>query len=78
MTPFYAILRAVPNKFLGLIAMAAAIALMFVLPWLDKSPVRSIRYKGIFSKIAITGLTPHDVTQLNVQPRVPAESRELR
>lgn len=53
MTPFYAILRAVPNKFLGLIAMAAAIAFLFVLPWLDRSPVRSIRYKGVWSKIAI-------------------------
>lgn len=53
MTPFYAILRAIPNKFLGLLAMAAAIALMFVLPWLDKSPVRSIRYKGNLSKMAI-------------------------
>jgi ubiquinol-cytochrome c reductase cytochrome b subunit len=54
MTPFYAILRAVPNKFLGLLAMASAIALMFVLPWLDRSRVRSIRYKGIYSKIAIS------------------------
>ncbi|MHB1948914.1 MAG: cytochrome b [Gammaproteobacteria bacterium] len=54
MTPYYAILRAVPNKFLGLSAMASAIALMFVLPWLDRSPVRSIRYKGIWSKIAVT------------------------
>ncbi len=53
MTPFYAILRAVPNKFLGLTAMAAAIAFMFVLPWLDRSRVRSIRYKGMWSKIAI-------------------------
>ena len=53
MTPFYAILRAIPNKFLGLLAMAAAIALMFVLPWLDRSKVRSIRYKGRWSKIAI-------------------------
>ena len=53
MTPFYAILRAVPNKFLGLTAMAAAIALMFVLPWLDRSRVRSIRYKGVWSKLAI-------------------------
>jgi ubiquinol-cytochrome c reductase cytochrome b subunit len=53
MTPYYAILRAIPNKFLGLSAMASAIALMFVLPWLDRSPVRSIRYKGIWSKIAI-------------------------
>lgn len=53
MTPFYAILRAVPDKFFGLLAMAAAIALMFVLPWLDRSRVRSIRYKGVWSKIAV-------------------------
>jgi len=54
MTPFYAILRAIPNKLFGLILMALSIAIMFVLPWLDKSPVRSIRYKGNLSKIAIT------------------------
>ncbi len=53
MTPFYAMLRAIPNKFFGLMTMAAGIAIMFVLPWLDRSPVRSIRYKGILSKIAI-------------------------
>ena len=53
MTPFYAMLRAIPNKFLGLVVMASAIAVMFVLPWLDRSRVRSIRYKGIYSKIAI-------------------------
>ena len=53
MTPFYAMLRAIPNKLLGLITMAAGISIMFVLPWLDRSPVRSIRYKGIWSKIAI-------------------------
>lgn len=54
MTPFYAMLRAIPNKFFGLITMAAAIAIMFVLPWLDRSKVRSIRYKGWLSKLAIT------------------------
>lgn len=53
MTPFYAMLRAVPNKLLGLMTMAAGIAIMFVLPWLDRSRVRSIRYKGNYSKIAI-------------------------
>lgn len=53
MTPFYAMLRAVPNKFLGLVTMAAGIAIMFVLPWLDRSKVRSIRYKGTYSKIAL-------------------------
>ncbi|MNO87685.1 cytochrome b [compost metagenome] len=50
-TPFYAILRAVPDKLMGVIAMGAAIAVLFVLPWLDRSPVRSIRYKGWLSKI---------------------------
>ncbi len=50
-TPFYAILRAVPDKLLGVIAMGAAIAILFVLPWLDRSPVRSMRYKGWMSKI---------------------------
>ena len=50
-TPFYAILRAVPDKLLGVIAMGAAIAVLFVLPWLDRSPVRSMRYKGWPSKI---------------------------
>src|SRR5690554_353425 len=52
-TPFYAILRAVPDKFLGLVAMGAAIAVLFVLPWLDRSPVKSMRYKGYFSRIAL-------------------------
>lgn len=53
-TPFYAILRAVPDKFLGVVAMGAAIAMLFVLPWLDRSPVKSIRYKGILFKAALT------------------------
>ncbi|WP_285419396.1 cytochrome bc complex cytochrome b subunit [Pseudomonas sp. efr-133-TYG-5] len=50
-TPFYAILRAVPDKLFGVIAMGAAIAVLFVLPWLDRSPVKSMRYKGWLSKI---------------------------
>jgi len=52
-TPFYAILRAVPDKFLGVLAMGASIALLFLLPWLDRSPVRSIRYKGWIFKAAL-------------------------
>lgn len=52
-TPFYSMLRAVPDKLGGFIVMAAAIAILFVLPWLDRSPVRSIRYKGLFSRVAI-------------------------
>ena len=50
-TPFYAILRAVPDKLMGVIAMGGSIALLFVLPWLDRSPVKSMRYKGWMSKV---------------------------
>ncbi|TVZ40644.1 ubiquinol-cytochrome c reductase cytochrome b subunit [Alteromonadaceae bacterium 2753L.S.0a.02] len=60
-TPFYAILRAVTfdlggvftSKFLGFIAMALAIVVLFFLPWLDRSPVKSVRYKGTFSRVAL-------------------------
>jgi ubiquinol-cytochrome c reductase cytochrome b subunit len=45
-TPFYAILRAVPNQLGGVLAMGAATMLFFFLPWLDRSPVKSIRYRG--------------------------------
>jgi len=50
-TPFYAILRAVPDKLMGVVAMGGSIAALFVLPWLDRSPVKSMRYKGWLSKI---------------------------
>ena len=43
---FYSILRAIPDKLMGVIAMGGAIAILFVLPWLDRAPVRSWRYKG--------------------------------
>ena len=43
--PFYAILRAVPDKLGGVILMFGAIAVLFVLPWLDTSKVRSMRYR---------------------------------
>lgn len=59
-TPFYAILRAITfslfgldSKFWGVVMMGASIAILFVLPWLDRSPVRSIRYKGWMSKVML-------------------------
>ena len=56
-TPFYAMLRAVPpmfnSQFPGVVVMFAAIIVMFFLPWLDRSPVKSIRYKGMLFKVAI-------------------------
>jgi ubiquinol-cytochrome c reductase cytochrome b/c1 subunit len=46
--PFYAILRAIPNKLLGVIALFASILILAFLPWLDSSKVRSARYRPLF------------------------------
>ncbi|MBO0711210.1 MAG: cytochrome b/b6 [Acetobacteraceae bacterium] len=46
--PFYAILRSVPNKLGGVVMMFGSIALLFVLPWLDTSPVRSARFRPLY------------------------------
>ncbi|MGD9521783.1 cytochrome b [Tepidiphilus succinatimandens] len=60
-TPFYSILRAVTYplfgidaKFWGVVAMGAAVVIIAFLPWLDRSPVKSIRYKGPIYKTALT------------------------
>jgi len=52
-TPFYAILRAVPDKLLGVIAMGAAVFVLFLLPWLDWSKVKSMRYKGFVPRFML-------------------------
>ena len=52
-TPFYAVLRAVPDKFLGVVAMGAAIVVLFLLPWLDRGVNKSIRYRGPVFKAAV-------------------------
>jgi ubiquinol-cytochrome c reductase cytochrome b subunit len=56
-TPFYAMLRAVPSfagtQVWGVLVMGAALVILFFLPWLDRSPVKSIRYKGPIFKTAI-------------------------
>ncbi|EGG29727.1 Ubiquinol--cytochrome c reductase, cytochrome B subunit [Aequoribacter fuscus] len=53
-TPFYSVLRAVPDKFWGFVAFAASVAIPFLLPWLDRSPVKSWRYKGNITKVMLT------------------------
>lgn len=57
MTPYYAMLRAVPDKLLGIVVMGAAIGVLFFLPWLDRSPVKSIRYRGWMHKVALSIFT---------------------
>jgi len=49
--PFYAILRSIPDKLSGVLAMFGAIAVLFVLPWLDTSKVKSARFRPIFKKL---------------------------
>jgi ubiquinol-cytochrome c reductase cytochrome b subunit len=57
-TPFYAMLRAVPSfagtQVWGVLVMGASIAVLFFVPWLDHSPVRSIRYRGPIYKVMLT------------------------
>jgi ubiquinol-cytochrome c reductase cytochrome b subunit len=56
-TPFYAMLRAVPSfagtQVWGVLVMGASIVVLFFVPWLDRSPVRSIRYRGPIYKIML-------------------------
>ncbi len=79
-TPFYAMLRAVPpmfnSQFPGVLVMFAAILIMFFLPWLDRSPVKSIRYKGPLFKIAlgIFAVTFVVLAYLGLQPATPAKT----
>jgi len=53
-TPYYAILRAVPDKFWGFVLFGMAVVLPVFLPWLDRCRVRSIRYRGWMYKTALT------------------------
>jgi ubiquinol-cytochrome c reductase cytochrome b subunit len=52
-TPFYAILRAVPDQRMGALLLVLAVVSFLFLPWLDRSPVRSMRYKGWMSRTAL-------------------------
>ncbi len=56
-TPFYAILRAVPSMagsaFPGVMAMGAAVVILFFLPWIDRQKVKSIRYRGLCFKVLL-------------------------
>ena len=49
-TPYYSVLRAVPDKFWGFIFFAASVVIPFALPWLDRNPVRSWRYRGMLNR----------------------------
>jgi ubiquinol-cytochrome c reductase cytochrome b subunit len=50
-TPFYTVLRAVPDPFLGVIAMGLAVGVLFVLPWVDRNPIKSMRYRSLLHRV---------------------------
>ena len=50
-TPFYSILRAIPDPAFGALAMLLSIVVLFFLPWIDKNPIKSIRYRSALFKI---------------------------
>ncbi|HEY8009421.1 MAG TPA: cytochrome bc complex cytochrome b subunit [Rudaea sp.] len=52
-TPFYAILRVIPSKGLGIFVMFASIVVLFLVPWLDRGLVKSVRYRGRGYRIAL-------------------------
>jgi ubiquinol-cytochrome c reductase cytochrome b subunit len=76
-TPFYAILRAIPDKLIGVVAMGASIVVWFLLPWLDRSPVKSIRYKGWMYKLALLLFTISFIG-LGILGLLPAEPHYTR
>jgi ubiquinol-cytochrome c reductase cytochrome b subunit len=52
-TPYYAILKAVPDKLMGVLLMGASVLILFFVPWIDRAPVKSIRYRGMQYKIML-------------------------
>jgi ubiquinol-cytochrome c reductase cytochrome b subunit len=79
-TPFYAILRAVPNKLAGVALMGAAVILMAFLPWLDRGKVRSIRYRGPIFKTFLIAFAISFIALgwLGLQPATPGYTNAAR
>jgi ubiquinol-cytochrome c reductase cytochrome b subunit len=79
-TPFYAILKAVPDKLMGVLMMGASVLILFFLPWIDRSPVKSIRYRGTWYKVLLAMFTIAFVRLglLGMAEGTPAQTWEMR
>jgi ubiquinol-cytochrome c reductase cytochrome b subunit len=79
-TPFYAILRAVPNKLFGVVLMGLAVVSFAFLPWLDRSKVKSIRYRGWISKAFLFAFAVSFIAlgYLGLMPATPAYTNAAR
>jgi ubiquinol-cytochrome c reductase cytochrome b subunit len=53
-TPFYAMLRAVPDKLFGVIVMGVAVMILFLVPWLDRCQVKALRHRSWIAKLMLT------------------------
>ena len=75
-TPYYAILRAIPDKLTGVIAMFASTMIFFAVPWLDRNPIKSVRYRGTMFKLllGVFVLTFLVLGYLGGRPPTPASS----
>ena len=69
--PFYAILRSVPNKLFGVVLMFSAVLILFIVPWLDTSPVRSARFRPVYKWVSF--LLPIDAIALGYVGSQPPE-----
>lgn len=79
-TPFYAILRAVPNKLLGVVLMGAAVVIFFFLPWLDRAKVKSVRYRGWLYKAFLASFAVSFIAlgYLGLMPATPTYTNAAR
>jgi ubiquinol-cytochrome c reductase cytochrome b subunit len=79
-TPYYAILKAVPDKLMGVLLMGAAVMILFFMPWIDRSPVKSIRYKGLWYKIllGVFAIAFIRLGMLGMAEGTPAQTWEMR
>ena len=79
-TPFYAILRAVPNKLMGVAFMGLAVVSFFFLPWLDRAKVKSVRYRGWLYKtfLGLFAISFLALGYLGLQPATPVYTNAAR
>ncbi len=70
---FYAILRSIPDKLTGVVTMGAAIFMLFLLPWIDQNPIKSLRYRGMLYRrlVIVFGLTFAVLAYIGMQAASP-------
>ena len=72
LSPYYAMLRAVPNKYYGIAIMITSVLLPFLLPWLDRNPVRSSRYRPVYKvMLIVAGVSFITLAWVGEQPPLP-------